>query len=559
MNRLPAFYLVGLLAVGLASPALAKKNATAKSPNDLGNELGTARQIDALLAEELFHPASGSVELAPATGDEIFLRRVSLDLVGRLPSAAEVTAFALDPSPHKRTAVVERLLARPAFGRNWARYWRDVIFYRRGDDRALLAAGATEEFLTGEFNQNAPWNQIAERFIKATGDIREHGETAVIAAQMGDANDVTAEMSRIFLGVQIQCAQCHDHPTDRWKRQQFHELAAFFPRIALRPVRDGMKRSFEVVSHDVERGNRGKGGGAGRRGDLEHFMPDLKDPSSKGTLMSPVFFLTGQRLPSGESDQQRREAVAGWMTAKSNPWFARSFVNRVWAELVGEGFYEPVDDLGPDRTCSAPKTMDYLAGDFGAHDYDVKWLFRTIVATEAYQRECRPRRNPDQVPFTANCAQRLRSDQIFDMLTDALGSPGGPANQGKNQPKGQGPGRPGAGARAQFAAVFGYDPSDHREEISGTIPQALALMNSPLINRAVNGRRPQTDLGKLLASTGDDDDVTVEIYLRCLGREPSENELAVVCDHLRSTGDRVAGFEDVFWALLNSTEFLYRR
>lgn len=292
-------------------------------------------------------------------------------------------------------------------------------------------------------------------------------------------------------------------------------------------------------------------------------MPDLKDPSSKGTLMTPVFFLTGQRLPRGESDQQRREQVAGWMTAKSNPWFAKAFVNRIWAELVGEGFYEPVDDLGPDRTPSAPQTIDYLAGEFTARDYDVKWLFRTITATDAYQRESRPRRNPDQVPFTANCSQRLRSDQIFDMLTDALGSPAGgqgsrAGGPGKNKPA-PGQGRPRAGARALFAAVFGYDPSDRRDEISGTIPQALALMNSPQVNRAINGGRPQTDLGRLLASTGDDDDVTVELYLRCLGREPNDNELAVVRDYLRSTGDRVTAFEDVFWALINSTEFLHRR
>ncbi|MGH7191998.1 MAG: DUF1549 domain-containing protein, partial [Candidatus Saccharimonadales bacterium] len=553
MKRISAILVVGVVAAVAASAEAKKPSATDGQTSDVQNAKNAAQAADSLLTEELFHPPSGSVDLAPNTGDEMFLRRVSLDLVGRLPSATEVTTFALDGSPNKRAAVVERLLARPAFGRKWARYWRDVIFYRRGDDRALLAAGAAERFLTDEFNRDAPWNQIAERFITATGDIREHGETAVIAAQMGDANDVTAEMSRIFLGVQIQCAQCHDHPTDRWKRVQFHELAAFFPRIALRPVRDGMNRSFEVVSHDVERGKPGKGGG-GRRGDLEHRMPDLKDSSSKGAVMSPVFFLTGQRLPLGESDQQRRETVAGWMTAKSNRWFAKAFVNRIWAELVGEGFYEPVDDLGPDRTCSAPKTMDYLADEFARHDYDVKWLFRTVTATDAYQRESRPRRNLDEVPFTANCSQRLRSDQIYDMLTDALGTPASGPEKNK-----QGQGRPRAGARAVFAAVFGYDTSDRRDEISGTIPQALALMNSPLVNRAVNGRRPQTDLGKLLASIGDDDEVTVELYLRCLGREPNDKELTILRDYLRSTGDRVAAFEDVFWALINSTEFLHRR
>lgn len=556
MKRIWALLVLGMIAA-VAAPAEAKKPTPADRQNpDEQSFSAAAKAVDSLLAEELFHPPAGSgdVPLAPKTGDEVFLRRVSLDLVGRLPSATEITAFTLDSSPNKRVAVVERLLARPAFGRNWARYWRDVIFYRRAEDRALLAAGAAEEFLADQLNRNAPWNEIATQFITATGDIREHGETAVIAAQMGDANDVTAEMSRIFLGVQIQCAQCHDHPTDRWKRSQFHELAAFFPRIALQRVRDAAKRSFEVVSRDAGRDKPAKGGGA-RRGSLEHFMPDLKDPASKGTVMTPVFFLTGERLPLGESDEQRRRTVAGWMTAKSNPWFAKALVNRLWGELVGEGFYEPVDDLGPDRTCSAPKTIDYLAEQFARHDYDIKWLFRTITATDAYQRESRPRRNPDEVPFTANVSQRLRSDQIYDVLTDALGSPaGGPE---KNKPNQQA--RRPAGARLAFAAVFGYDPSDRRDEVSGTIPQALALMNSPLINRAISGRRPQTDLGKLLTSVSDDDEVTVELYLRCLGREPNDHELAAVRDYLRSTGDRPVAFEDVFWALINSTEFLYRR
>ena len=520
--------------------------------------LEAAARVDALLAEELFGGSShGTVVLAPLTLDETFLRRVTLDLVGRLPSSAEITAFTLDASAGKRTAAIERLLALPGFGRNWARYWRDVIFYRRSDERGLLAAGAAERYLTKQFNQNAPWDKLAQSFMTATGDVREEGTTALIAAQMGEVNDVASEASRIFLGVQIQCAQCHDHPTDRWKRQQFHELAAFFPRIGLRPVRDGMKRSFEVVSHDQDR-PRQRPMDMLRLGELEHYMPDLKDPSSKGTLVQPVFFLTGQKLPKGETDLQRRDTLAVWMTSAKNPWFAKAFVNRLWAELVGEGFYEPIDDLGPDRTCSAARTIDYLAGEFVAQGYDVKLLFRAITLTQCYQRESRPRRNPDQTPFTANRSQRLRSDQIFDVLAAALGTAEGAGGRNPNAhrpmggPFGQG------GPRGHFAAVFGYDPSDRRDEISGSIPQALLLMNSPLISRAINGRNPNSTLGKLLADIADDDQVAVELYLRCLGRQPVEKELAACREHVRTTKHRVQAFEDLFWAIINSPEFLHR-
>lgn len=517
------------------------------------NALDSAKKVDALLAEELFQrPDGSSVELAPQTGDETFLRRATLDLVGRPPSPAEITAFAFDRSPDKRAALVERLLADSGFGRNWGRYWRDVIFYRRSDERALIAALPAENYLAERFNAGASWDAIARSFVTATGDIREEGRTAIIMAQMGDVNDVTSEVSRILLGVQIQCAQCHDHPTDRWKRRQFHELAAFFPRIQLRPKRGGGPISFEVASFD-NGGRRRPQAMVGARGELEHYMPDLQDPTAEGTLMTPVFFLSGQQLPAAESDLERRQALANWMTDVKNPWFAKAFVNRIWAELVGEGFYEPVDDLGPERKCSAPATIEFLAEQFAAHGYDIKWLFRAIMATAAYQRECRPRRNPEQVPFTANCSQRLRSDQVYDSLFSALGGLAGePQRQRGAGPYGIG------GPRAAFGTVFGYDPSDRRDEISGSIPQALLLLNSPLVNRAISERRSGDNLGKLVAQIGDDDDVATELYLRCLAREPNEKELAACREYVKRVGDRSEAFEDVFWALVNSAEFLYR-
>jgi hypothetical protein len=539
------------LAVGIAMPASGAANGDAGK----SSPLDVAARVDALLAEELFADTrNATVALAPLTDDETFLRRATLDLVGWLPSPAEVTAFALDPSQGKRAAAVERLLALPGFGHNWGRYWRDVIFYRRSDERALLAAGAAERYLSDEFNKNTAWDKLARSFVAATGDVKEEGSTALIAAQMGEANDVTSEMSRVFLGVQIQCAQCHDHPTDRWKRQQFHELAAFFPRIALRPVRDGLARSFEVISNDQPRPPRPRPMAMFPQGELEHYMPDLKDPGAKGTLVEPVFFLTGQKLPSAQPDQKRRETLAEWMTSAQDPWFAKALVNRVWAELAGEGFYEPVDDLGPDRSCSAPRTIDYLAAELAAGGFDVKWLFRVITATACYQRESRPRRNPGQVPFTANCSQRLRSDQVFDVLAAALGTNGGLGRPNADRPVGG----PFGGPRAQFAAVFGYDPSDRRDEISGSIPQALLLMNSPVVNRAINGRDPNSTLGKLLVETADDEQVTVDLYLHCLGREPRDRELATCRDYVRTLGDRITAFEDVFWALINSPEFLHR-
>ena len=187
-------------------------------------------------------------------------------------------------------------------------------------------------------------------------------------AQFGATPDITAEVSRIFMAIQIQCAQCHDHPFDRWKRTQFHELAAFFPRIALRPVKpaDKQKRSFDVIGVDRRTAGESEECDDPARS-LEHYMPDLKNPTAKGTLMQPVFFVTGQKLPLGTPDAERRETIARWITSPQDEWFAKAFVNRIWSEMVGEGFYEPVDDIGPDRDCNAPETLDYLAKQFVAH------------------------------------------------------------------------------------------------------------------------------------------------------------------------------------------------
>jgi uncharacterized protein DUF1549/uncharacterized protein DUF1553 len=538
-------------ALGLATSAGAATPGTIVSEAPQPTK-SAAAQVDALLAQEIFLNDS-TAELAPVTGDEVFLRRVSLDLVGELPTPAEITVFVLDPATDKRARLVERLLADSRFGRNWARYWRDVILYRRVEDRALLVSQALESYLTDEFNKNTSWDKIAQAFVEATGDAIQTGQTAIILAQMADANDVAAETARIFLGIQIQCAQCHDHPTDRWKREQFHEFAAFFPRASVRPTfKNGQVRGVEVVSFDVEPRYRRPNMMFGR-GALEHYMPDLKDPSSKGKLMTPAFFATGRKLKTGVPDKQRRTTLADWMTAREDGWFAKAFVNRIWAELVGEGFYEPVDDMGPDRACTAPQTMQYLAGEFAARQYDVKWLYRTILATTTYQRESRPKHNMDEPAFTANCAQRLRGDQIFNVLSAALGLD-------LQSIEGRGPQYLGMrfGPRFQFNSVFGYDPSDRRDEVTGSIPQALALMNGQFVNRTLVGKTSGTPLGKLLANTKDNEAVTVELYLRCLAREPNNDELKTCLEHVRTVGSRSEAFEDILWALVNRTEFLHR-
>jgi hypothetical protein len=203
-----------------------------------GSPAEVAKKTNEVLRAEV--PYANVAKASPgAIDDERFLRRVSLDIIGRLPTPEETTAFSLDPSTDKRAKIVEKLLASPQFGENWSRYWRDVIMYRKTEDRSVIITGALQDYLTESFNTGKPWSQIATEFITAEGDATANGACGLIVAQQGNPEEITAEVSRIFLGVQLSCAQCHDHPTDRWKREQFHQLTAFFPRVSSRSFDDG--------------------------------------------------------------------------------------------------------------------------------------------------------------------------------------------------------------------------------------------------------------------------------------------------------------------------------
>ena len=527
---------IAIIGCCVCAPALAKPSATA-----------VARRVDEVLAAEVF---SAGTDLAPPASDEVFLRRVWLDLVGDVPTPEETIAFVLDRLTHKRQRVIGELFDNPAYGQNWARYWRDVVFYRALDERSQIASLAMEADLTEQFNENVPWDRIAIEFITTRGDVLENGSTAIVMAQDGRTEETAAEVSRIFLGIQIQCAQCHDHPYDRWRREQFHELAAFFPRIGVRPVREITKRSFMVFGNDNPGRRRPKDNS--NRPQSEHFMPDLEDPAATGTKMQPRFFLTGDSLPLGTTDARRCQQLAGWLT--DSEWFATAMVNRLWSELVGEGFYELVDDIGPDREPTAPTTVKLLADEFRESGYDVKWLLSTICQTEAYGRSSRPRRGPEETPFTANVPQRLRSDQLLNAIHTALEVEEEPARTGQQREV-----KPGQRfrARQQFADVFGYDPSIAREEIVASIPQVLALMNSPQMNRLIVSRK-SSQLQHLIQEVSDDEQLVVELYLRWLCRQPSADEIAQAIVYRQLVSNRAEAFEDLQWALLNSAEFQHR-
>jgi hypothetical protein len=429
-----------------------------------------------------------------------------------------------------------------------------------------------EEWLAEQIAKNEPWDKVAHDLITATGRTDENGATLFAFSHETMPVEVAGEVSRIFLGVQIQCAQCHDHPNDSWKRQQFHEFAAFFAGSKSKRVDKGAN-VFEVsVNKGVPR----------------YTMPDKEDPQ-KQIPVEPKFFLAkdAPQVP-GLSVDERRGLAASYVTGQDNPWFARAFINRVWYTLMGEAFYGPIDDMGPDREAKSPELLEVLAGAWATGGYDIHWLYKTILSTRAYQREIRSTfTQAGRTPFASNCPSRLRSDQILDSLNQVLelhrvgagGGGGGRGPMGKGAGKGAGKAagkkgengltkdlvatngaaqKVGRGERAQFSVLYGVDPSTPNDDILGTIPQALFLMNSPQLNRAmaVGGN---TVLGRILSSTPDNRQALLALYVRVFSRGPTPKEQQTCLRYIDLTGNRQIAFEDILWSLINSTEFITRR
>ena len=630
------FALLGLSApLGLGAPLGAAEPSEAGRSGGAGavSAAAVAGAVDAAVTDYL---ADEALSPAAPVDDAGFLRRATLDVAGRLPSPAELTAFEADdrPAAAKRAAAVDRLLADPGYAANWASLWRDVIFKRATDPRSRLSEQPFRLWLAERLEAGAGWDEVASEVLTATGEAREAGEVGLIMAHRGEGGEVAAEASRIFLGIQIQCAECHDHPYDRWKREDFHALAAYFPRVrvqrvyptgpdgkpdknakgqrtfavvgddggpnredaarAVKRLRDGLTRRFRFLDVDGDGkldakelkklpGNNlgvralrfgdadGDGGlsraeiaalelpaGAGRGNRGEHLMPDLENPEEPGTRVDPRFFLTNAKLSPGLPDSRRRAAAAAAITG--NEWFAKATVNRVWTQLVGEGFYTPVDDIGPDRSVRLEPALDALSEGFAANGHDLRWLIRAVLLTELYGTAS----DSEAPAFAAPRPTRLRANQIYNSVAQVAGLgdlEAGLAALGRTGGRSRGRGAYGTargGMEQLLEATFGYDPSSSQEELTGDVPQALALMNGPLSARltSADGFAP---LARVLYQNPSDVHAVRALYRLVLIRDPTAAERKIAVGHVEHAETRAAGFEDLMWALLNGAEFLTRR
>jgi hypothetical protein len=527
----PSLACLGLLLVaglaGAATPNPPKKPAASE----------VAGRVD----RALFRALGKTAALPPLADDATFLRRLSLDLTGKLPSPVELRAFAADHDPAKRVKLIDRYLASEAYAGNWARYWRDVVTYHTPASGNYLRWQLFDKWMVEQVQKNRPWSGIVTALITATGINDECAPVNYLTAHFGNQTEIAATTSRVFLGVQLQCAQCHDAKTEKWKRQQFHEFVAFFGRA-------------KIIQHkDVD--GRGTPYAIEGREDGQYFMTDKKNPS-RLIAMRPRF-LTGETVSADADDSERRAALARFLTSPRNPWFARAYVNRMWSALMGWGFYPGVSDLGSAIKPLYPEVLDLLAKEWTATGYDMKWLFRTLAQTQIYQRQLQPGARPD-APAVALCPSRLRPEQIFDSLVKALGFD----EHDKTIPAPAPSSAPAVtrhtGLRNMIYQAFKVDPSLPIDEVQGTIPQALVMMNSVLVNTYV-ASTGKTYLAYVLAKGMSDEEIVAALYERTLARKPRSREMAICKRYLKKIGKRREALEDIFWSLVNSTEFLTKR
>jgi len=486
-----------------------------------------------------FGGTSGVKGQSSPVDDAAFLRRVSLDLTGKVPDQETLRKFVADSTADKRVRVVDDLLRTDAYATNWGRYWRDAITYHTPASANYLRWKEFDKWWAEQFRRNRPWNEVVAALVTASGVNDEIAAVNYLTSLYGNPAEIAATTSRVFLGVQIQCAECHDAKSEPWKREQFHELAAFFGRARL------------IQHKDVD--GRGTPYAIEARADGQYRMADKKDPD-RLVDMRPRF-LTGESLDVNADDVTRRQALARLLTDPKNPWFAKCYVNRVWTAMLGWGFYPTVNDV-----CgAAPRheaALKALTDGWVGSGYDVKWLFRTIARTDAYQRESPPLASTEPPP--AACPVRLRPEQVFEALQKALGfdeadksipapAPGsGPAVQRHS------------GLRNMVYQAFKENPSTPAEEVHGTIPQALVMMNSTLVH-VYTSAQGKTLLADLVAKGKGDEEIVAALYERVLARKPTAEELATCRTYIGKAGDRKEALEDVLWALVNSTEFLLKK
>lgn len=475
------------------------------------------------------------IQPSPLTDDASFLRRVSLDLTGALPSPADIRAFLADPTPSKlkRTRKIDQLIASPAYADHWTVKWGDLL----QSTRKFLGEKGTygfREWIHSSIATNKPYDRMVRELLTARGSSYDEPAANYFRATR-DPKPTMEKTTQVFLGVRMVCAQCHDHPFERWTQNQYYQMSAFFSAVGLRP---GYEVGEEIL-YD-------------QRADY-----DMKHPRDS-RVVAPEFLIASAKPVAIPSDERRRDALADWLVSPDNPFFARAIVNRIWSYFFGLGIIDPVDDIRASNPAVNPQLLDALTRDFIQHKFDLQHLMRTIANSRAYQTSfvTNEWNALDTENFSHAMPRRLSSEQLMDAVTAAAGVrpnfPEVPEDTNAAQLPDPHVGKDG------FLDLFGRPnresacECERRTDLS--LPQALNLVNGATISDAVAD--PRGRVAKLILSGKPDAAIVDELYLATLSRPPAKVEADKAIAYL-SGGPRAQRAQDLLWALLNSKGFLY--
>lgn len=474
---------------------------------------------------------------SPTADDQRFMRRVYLDIIGRMPTADEARTFLEDKSANRREKLVDALLDRPEYGDHWANKWADLLRpnpYRVG----IKAVLNYDAWIRDSFRRNQPYNEFVSDLLTAQGSTFRNGAVTLFRDRRSP-DELANMVSQLFLGIRLECAKCHHHPFEVWGQDDFYSFAAYFAQVG----RKGTGLSPPISGSEEFIFDKGSG--------------SVSHPVTGETL--PPRPLFGE-IPADAADGSPRQQLAAWITNPANPFFAQVMANRVWADLMGRGLVDPVDDL---RATNPPTNADLLTAlgeDFRDSGFDLKQLIRRITLSTAYRLDTRPveGNESDRLFHSRYYRQRLRAEVLLDSIAQITGVP----ESFSAMP-------PGSSAKqiwthrvsSVFLDTFGrpdpnQDPPCERSAES-TVVQTIHLMNSPELYRKVTSDAGLC--GRLSKEEIPDEKVIEELYLSAYSRFPTAEEHQVAAAHLKHTElTRKAAIEDLLWALMNTPEFVYK-
>jgi hypothetical protein len=498
---------------------------------------------------------------SPAATDGEWCRRVFLDIIGRIPSVDEANAFINDKDANKKLKLVNSLLNDDKYieeyARNWTTNWTNILIGRAGgtEDNTLTSREGMQKYLRDSFARNKPYDTMVTELVTATGTNSPgapnfNGAVNFLTMKLEeDGAQATAQTARIFLGKQVQCTQCHNHPFNEWKQRKFWEFNAFFRQTkALRTFVAGTRdvASVELINQDFA--------GEGGNPEEAELYYELRNGLMK--VAYPVFIDDTEISKSGYlSDVNRRNELAKLIV--NSPEMDQAIVNRMWAHFLGYGFTKPIDDTGPHNPPSHPALLEYLGKEFRANSFNLKELIRWITLSEAYGLSSRgtPGNKLDDPllgespKFTHFYLRQLRAEELYESLlvaTQAHKTRGSYEEQEKAKREWLG----------QFVVAFGTDELDEATTFNGTIPQALMMFNGDLIKQATS-----IDKGSFLAQVASSPMRPAEkinyLFMAAVQRKPTSYELDVANKLLAARkSDAAAALQDMWWAVLNSNEFI---